>query len=85
MKYSLHNTIDNRYYKHGIQVLGSMLDFHDVRVWLTKTYGIGHNLDTDEPVSNEFWGFYVKFQHHMVYLKSETELNWFKLKYGTES
>jgi hypothetical protein len=85
MKYSLHQTRDNRYFKHGIQILGTMLEFHDVRCWATDTYGIGNDIDRDDPINNTHWAFFIKFQHYMIYLKGDDELAWFKLKYGQEA
>ena len=82
IRYRLHNTRDNRYFKYGIQVLNSMLDFHDVRIWFTQTYGTGNDLTRDEPIENKHWGFIVKYQHYIIYIKGEEELNWFKLRYG---
>ena len=84
MKYYLHDTRENKYFKYGIQVNG-MLDFHSVRRWCTDTYGIGANITRDEPISNENWAFYIIYQQYMIYLKGDEQLNWFKLKYGTEA
>lgn len=85
MKYSLHETRENKYFKHGVQILGTMLDFHEVRCWCTATYGTGADIDRDDPIENEHWAFFVKFQHHMIYLKGDDELAWFKLRYGDEA
>ncbi len=85
MKYYLHDTRENKYFKYGIQILGTMLDFHNVRRWTTDTYGIGNDIGRDEPINNTHWAFFIKFQHYMIYLKGDDELAWFKLKYGQEA
>ena len=84
MKYSLHQTRDNRYFKHGIQIHNSMLDFHDVRRWFTETYGVGDDITKAGPLENGHWGFQVHYVVRMIYVKGDEELNWFKLKYGQE-
>ena len=84
MKYYLHDTRENKYFKYGIQV-NRMLDFHAVRRWCTETYGVGADISRDEPISNENWSFYIIYQQYMIYLKGDEQLNWFKLKYGTEA
>lgn len=85
MKYSLHQTRDNRYFKHGIQVLDNMLDFHEARRWFTETYGIGDDISRDEPLQNGHWAFQIAYTTYMIYVKGDEELNWFKLKYGQET
>jgi len=82
LRYSIHQTRENKLYKHGIQIF-KMLDFHDARQWLIQTYGFSESIDTDVPL-NKHWAFYLKFNHHMIYVKDTEELNWFKLKYGQE-
>jgi len=84
MKYYLHNTRENRYFEYGIQV-NRMLEFHDVRRWCTVTWGPGADVSHDEPISNENWAFYIIYQQYMIYLKGDEQLNWFKLKYGTQA
>lgn len=62
-----------------------MLEFHDVRRWFTTTYGVGDDISRDEPLVNGHWAFFLKFQHYIVYVRSDDELAWFKLKYGEEA
>ena len=85
MKYSVHETRDNRYFKYGIQILDTMLEFHAVRRWFTETYGVGDDIGRDEPLVNRHWAFFLKFQHYIVYVQGDDELSWFKLKYGQET
>ena len=80
MNYSIHETRENKYFKHGIQVF-NMLDFHNVRQWLSKTYGFSESIDKDIEY-NKHWSFFIKFNHHMIYVKGDEELSWFKIKYG---
>lgn len=80
MKYSVHETRDNRYFKHGIQVHG-MLNFHEARNWFSKTYGVASTIANDI-IDNEHWTFHLVYQTYMIYVKGDEELSWFKLKYG---
>ena len=84
MKYNLHNTRDNRYFKYGIQIHG-MLNFHAARNWFSQTYGVGADVGRDEPISNEHWAFHLVYQTYMLYVRGDDELAWFKLKYGEEA
>lgn len=60
-----------------------MLDFHGARRWLTQAYGLSESVDNDSEL-NKHWAFYIKFNHYMLYVKDDEELNWFKLKHGQE-
>ena len=82
MRYSIHETRENKLYKHGIQVF-NMLEFHAARQWMTRTYGFSDSIDNDVKL-NEHWAFYLKFNHYMLYVKDAKELAWFKMKYGQE-
>jgi hypothetical protein len=80
MKYSLHETRDNRYFKHGIQIHG-MLNFHEARNWFCRTYGLASTLANDL-IDNEHWSFHLVYQTYIIYVKGDEELSWFKIKYG---
>ena len=82
MRYSVHETRENQLYKHGIQVF-NMLEFHEARKWLIQTYGISENIDKDVEL-NEHWAFFLKYRHHMLYVRGDEELSWFKMKHGQE-
>ena len=82
MRYSVHQTRDNRYFKHGIQVF-NMLEFHDARQWLSEAYGQSESIDNDVPL-NEHWAFFLRLRHYMIYVRGDEELAWFKMKYGQE-
>ena len=65
----------------------SMLDFHEVRVWLTKTYGEGHKLIVvdDELIQNNCeakWGHLLAYKRYLIYFLGDEEFAWFKLKFG---
>jgi len=60
-----------------------MLDFHDARQWLIKTYGFSESIGFDVEL-NKHWAFYMRYQSYMIYVKDDEELNWFKLKHGQE-
>jgi hypothetical protein len=85
VNYSVHETRDNRYFKYGVQVLKSMLDFHNVRRWFTETYGVGDDIGRDEPLVNGNWAFQIHYTTYMIYVKGDEELAWFKIKYGDPS
>lgn len=80
MKYSLHSTRENQYFKYGIQVHG-MLNFHATRNWFNETYGwastIAHDL-----IDNKHWSYHMVYQTYMIYVRGDEELNWFQLRYG---
>ena len=82
MNYSIHETRDNQYFKYGIQVLKSMIDFHNVRRWFTETYGVGDDIGRDEPLTNRHWAFQIHYPTYMIYIKGDEELAWFKIKHG---
>ena len=64
----------------------AMLDFHDVRVWLTRTYGEGHKFVVDNtiPQNNDRakWGYKLVYKRHLIYFLGDEEFAWFKLKFG---
>lgn len=64
----------------------SMLDFHEVRVWLTRTYGEGHKFVVDNtiPQNNDRakWGYKLVYKRHLIYFLGDEEFAWFKLKFG---
>ena len=83
MKYSIHETIEQSYFKYGIEVFG-MLNFHRVRQWFNKTYGFSTNVDYNQPISNEHWAYHIVYKTYVFYVQGDEELAWFKLKYGQE-
>jgi hypothetical protein len=82
MKYSVHLTRENKYFKHGIQVF-EILDFHSARQWLSEAYGQSESVDRDVKY-NDHWAFYIKYNSYMLYVRGDEELSWFKIKYGEE-
>ena len=83
MKYSIHETIEQSYFKYGIEVSG-MLNFHHARQWFTKTYGFSTNVSHDLPLDNPHWAYHIVYKTYVFYVQGEEELAWFKLKYGQE-
>ena len=64
----------------------SMLDFHEVRVWLTKTYGEGHKFVVDDTIPQNIceakWGHKLIYKRYLIYFLGDEEFAWFKLKFG---
>jgi hypothetical protein len=81
MNYSLHETRENQYFKHGIQITG-MLNFHAVRNWFGQTYGPCESLAHGSKIDNLHWSYHVVYQTYMIYVQGDEELAWFKIKYG---
>jgi hypothetical protein len=73
------NPINNEHFKYNVKI-PMMLDFHQVRQWLSATYGYSSELNDDYP-ANENWAFIIRLNTNVVYLKSEKEVAWFKIKY----
>jgi len=74
------STIENKYFKYAIHI-PMILDFHYVRQWMSTTYGYSDTYN-EEKMPNEHWAFMIKLSRYVVYLKSEEELTWFKIKHG---
>ena len=66
----------------------AMLDFHEVRVWLTKTYGEDHKFVVDNtiPQNNDIakWGYKLMYMRCLIYFLGDEEFAWFKLKFGEQ-
>ena len=64
----------------------SMLDFHEVRVWLTRTYGEGHKFVVDNTIPQNNceakWGHKLIYKRYLIYFLGDEEFAWFKLKFG---
>lgn len=66
--------------------------FNEIRTWCWETFGpsceldIWNDLDRPTDTRNEKWawdrGQYNKSFRCVVYLQSDKELNWFKLRFG---
>jgi hypothetical protein len=82
MNYIIHETRDNEHFKYSVQILGGMVNFHNTRVWVTQTYGLGSDISKDEPIVNKHWAFFIKYRHYIIYLKGDEELSWFKIRHG---
>lgn len=64
----------------------SMLDFHEVRVWLTQTYGEGHKFFVSGDIISyncgKKWGHRLVYKRYLIYFLGDEEFAWFKLKFG---
>lgn len=67
-------------FKYLIRV-ARMLEFHNIRQWLSQTYGLAEQMDRDT-INNPHWGFEIRMGSNTVYLRDDEELGWFKIKYG---
>jgi hypothetical protein len=80
MNYKLEETTPNAHFKYLIRV-ARMLEFDSLRKWMTQTYGMAEQLDRDT-IRNPHWGFDVRIGGSTVYLRSDEELSWFKIRWG---
>ena len=81
MNYTVEDTRPNDHFKYGIKVIG-MLDFHAVRNWFSQTYGSCESLAHGIKIDNEHWTCHMVYQTYMIYVKSDEELSWFKIRWG---
>ena len=82
MRYTLEDTIPNNHFKYIINI-GPVLDFHNVRKWMSDTYGYTEDLKKYQPdCNNKHWAFSLTFRVHKIYLRGDEELSWFKIRYG---
>lgn len=62
-------------------------DLNEIRNWCWETYGSSCELERwldipDESVGkNEHWCWHTNFDNWKIYLRTEKEANWFKLKW----
>jgi hypothetical protein len=80
LKYTVEDTVPNEHFKYIIDV-GTMLDFHNARQWLSETYGYTLDLKKDQPGNNIYWAFTINWRNHKIYLKGDKELSWFEMKW----
>jgi len=81
MKYTIEDTIPNDHFKYIVTVV-QMLDFHEVRKWMSTTYGYTEDLKKHQPDTNPHWAFTINWRLLKIYLRSDEELSWFKIRYG---
>ena len=82
MRYIVEDAIPNKYFKYIVDI-GQVLDFHDVRKWMSETYGYSDDLRKYQPdCNNKHWSFSINFRFHKIYLRGDEELAWFRIKYG---
>ena len=84
MKYLLDTNTDEMFtgYQY-VTNIKRMMDFHAVRTWCNESFGIS---ERDVLIHGRYvaeqWAWHLDYQRHRVFLKSEQELTWFKLKFG---
>lgn len=66
-----------------------ILDFHWSRQWLNETYSWGYPVKgnygsggTSDVTHNPLWCWNTQYMIYDIYLVSDAELAWFKLKWG---
>ena len=84
MRYNFDLALPNEHFKYIVNVQ-YMLDFHQVRQWMSKTYGYSQNVEEDGQMANPNWAFFLKFNLHKIYLRGDEELSWFRIKWGDPS
>jgi hypothetical protein len=73
-------------YEYGIEFRviggGGMVAFHDARSWMNDVYGWSDQLyNKITNTDNEYWTWQVKHDSYQIFLKSDKELMYFKLKF----
>lgn len=67
------------YVTAGIKLMDRALVFNQWRVWCWETWGPG--TERDNPMPSAKWAWHTEQTHLRIYLHSEQELNWFKLRW----
>lgn len=73
-------------YEYGVEfklVQGrGMMYFHDVRKWMVDTYGWSDQLgNAVSNMDNQYWAWTVNHDSYRIYLRSDKELMFFKLRF----
>ena len=77
MKYTVQKNTNIFYNSYNYEIsIERILDFHSARIWCFATYGVS------EEDSNNHWAFNIIYQNYNIYLHSDKELNWFKLRWS---
>jgi hypothetical protein len=68
--------------------LDRLKHFHEVRQWCVETWGMSCErehyltiLETDPTILNPHWCWHTEFYDVKIYLASEKEVMWFKLRW----
>jgi hypothetical protein len=84
MQYTVHRAAPEGF-EYGIAI-DRMLDFHAARQWMIETYG--HSENTNSPYwtlgesLEQHWSWSLAYQKYAIFLRSDRELSWFKMKFG---
>jgi len=84
MEYRIHKAAPEGF-EYGIAI-DRMLDFHAARQWFIETYG--HSENTASPYwtlgesLEQHWSWSIAYQNYVIYLRGDSELGWFKIKFG---
>jgi hypothetical protein len=81
MYYTVVEAQPNRHFKYVVDIY-RMLEFHTVRQWMSATYGFTQSIEKDFPDTNPHWAFLLSVTSYQIYLQSDEELTWFKIRYG---
>ena len=81
MNYTVIDAQPNKHFKYIVNI-HRMLEFHEARQWMSKTYGFTEDIIKDLPNTNLHWAFFLKFSTHKIYLQGDEELSWFKIRWG---
>lgn len=80
MNYTILDLKQHPKFKYKVLV-PNILEFHTARQWMSQSYGLAEHLDRDT-LDNKHWGFEIELKNYSIYLKSDDELSWFKIKHG---
>jgi hypothetical protein len=66
-----------------------ILDLNEIRNWCVQTWGSSCELElwmvangtTDSTNLNQHWCWHTNYDNYKIYLRSDKEANWFKLKW----
>jgi hypothetical protein len=82
MQYTVQDSVQLGF-QHAV-TMTAMLDFHAVRQWMTQAYGHAENVQQLDPQSeSNCWSWELVYRYYVIHLRSDSELSWFRLKFGT--
>ena len=62
--------------------LTNVIEYIEIRRWLTQIYGPSGYINQVQADSNEHWALSIEQKEYCVYLKGDAELMMFRLRWG---